>query len=73
MRTRGDCCWGGWRGRAVGGSGALLVVDKLYGYRGRSSARVDQVRWLPVVRVGAGMRQGVRDAAGVRALGHLAV
>jgi hypothetical protein len=62
----------GWLDRygcGVAGSGALLVGDKLYGYRGRLSARVEQVGWLPVVRVEAGMRQAVRDTARVRALG----
>jgi len=54
------------------GSGALLVGDKLYGYRGRLLARVAQVKWLPVVRVEAGMRQAARDTARVRALGCVA-
>ena len=65
----------GWLGRygsGVAGSGALLVGDKLYGYRGRLLARVAQVGWLPVVRVEAGMRQAVRDTARVRALGRVA-
>jgi hypothetical protein len=39
--------WLGRYGSGVVGSGALLVGDKLYGYRGRLLARVAQVGWLP--------------------------
>jgi hypothetical protein len=46
---------------------ALIV----YGYRGRLLARVEQVGWLPVARVEAGVRQGVRDRARVRVLERL--
>ena len=66
--------WAQWLGRygsGVVGSGALWVGDKLYGYRGRVLACVEQVGWLPVVRVEAGWRQGVGDAARRRALGRL--
>jgi hypothetical protein len=34
-------------------------------------ARVEQVGWLPVARVEAGVRQGVRDKARVRVLARL--
>ena len=46
---------------------ALIV----YGCRGRLLARVEQVGWLPVARVEAGVRQGVRDRARVRVLERL--
>jgi len=48
-----------------------LVGDKLYGYRGGLLSQVEEVGWLPVVRVGCGLRQGVRDKACVRALERL--
>jgi hypothetical protein len=63
--------WLGRYGSWGVGSGALLVGDKLYGYRGRLLARVEQVGWLPVARVEAGVRQGVRDKARVRVLERL--
>jgi len=43
----------GWLGRygsGVAGSGALLVGDKLYGYRGRLLARVEQALCVPHTR-----------------------
>ena len=58
-------------GSGVVGGGALLVGDKLYGYRGRLLLQAEEVGWLPVVRVGGGLRQGVRHKAGVRALERL--
>ena len=58
-------------GSGLVGGGALLVGDKLYGYRGRLLLQAEEVGWLPVVRVGGGLRQGVRHKAGVRALERL--
>jgi len=63
--------WLGSYGSGLVGSGALLVGDKLYGYRGRLLLQAEEVGWLPVVRVGCGLRQGVRDKARVRALERL--
>ena len=63
--------WLGSYGSGLVGSGALLVGDKLYGYRGGLLSQVEAVGWLPVVRVGCGLRQGVRDKARVRALERL--
>jgi hypothetical protein len=58
-------------GSGVVGSGALLVGDKLYGYRARLLEQVEQVGWVPVVRVEPGVRQRVRAGSRVRALGRL--
>ena len=44
--------WLGSYGSGLVGSGALLVGDKLYGYRGGLLSQVEAVGWLPVVRVG---------------------
>jgi hypothetical protein len=63
--------WLGSYGSGLVGSGALLVGNKLYGYRGGLLSQVEAVGWLPVVRVGCGLRQGVRDKARVRALERL--
>jgi hypothetical protein len=63
--------WLGSYGSGLVGSGALLVGDKLYGYRGGLLSQVEAVGWLPVVRVGCGLRQGVGDKARVRALERL--
>ena len=63
--------WLGSYGSGLVGSGALLVGDKLYGYRGKLLLQAEEVGWLPVVRVGCGLRQGVRDKARVRALERL--
>jgi hypothetical protein len=54
-----------------GGLGAVLVGDKLYGYRGGLLARVEGVGWLPVVWVAPRLRQRVRAQSRLRALGRL--
>jgi hypothetical protein len=53
------------------GLGAMLVGDKLYGYRGGLLARVEGVGWLPVVWVAPSLRQRVRAQSQLRALGRL--
>ena len=51
--------------------GAVLVGDKLYGYRGGLLARVEGVGWLPVVWMAPSLRQRVRAQSRLRALGRL--
>jgi hypothetical protein len=58
-------------GAKVLGSGALWVGDKLYGRPARLLARVEQVGWLPVVRVAPSLYQPVRAPSRLRALGRL--
>ena len=58
-------------GRMGVGLGAVLVGDKLYGYRGGLLARVEGVSWLPVVWVAPSLRQRVRAQSRLRALGRL--
>jgi hypothetical protein len=53
------------------GLGAVLVGDKLYGYRGGLLARVEGVGWLLVVWVAPSLRQRVRAQSRLRALGRL--
>jgi hypothetical protein len=53
------------------GLGAMLVGDKLYGYRGGLLARVEGMGWLPVVWVAPSLRQRVRAQSRLRALGRL--
>ena len=53
------------------GLGAVLVGDKLYGYRGGLLARVEGVGWLPVVWVAPSLRQRVRAQSQLRALCRL--
>jgi hypothetical protein len=53
------------------GLGAMLVGEKLYGYRGGLLARVEGVGWLPVVWVVPSLRQRVRAQSRLRALGRL--
>jgi hypothetical protein len=63
--------WLGEHGAGVVGAVALLVGDKLYGYRAQLLKQIEGVVWLPAVRVGAGLHQGVRAPSRLRALSRL--
>ena len=56
--------WGGGFGSVVGGRQVVWVS-------GAGVGACFEVGWLPVARVEAGVRQGVRDAARVRVLARL--
>jgi hypothetical protein len=63
--------WLLFHGAGLAGEGGLLVGDKLYGYRAKLLEQIEGVGWLPVVRVEAGLHQGVRAPSRLRALSRL--